>query len=65
MVLTMAATAAATAVSAAIARRRAASATGLAEILGVSSATADIRAAVERAAAAPFTVLVEGGSGAE
>ena len=63
MVLTMTATAAATAVSAAIARRRAASATGLAEILGVSSAIADIRAAVERAAAAPFTVLVEGESG--
>jgi DNA-binding NtrC family response regulator len=63
MVLTMTATAAATAVSAVIARRRAASATGLAEILGVSSAIADIRAAVERAAAAPFTILVEGESG--
>ncbi len=62
MVLTMAATAAATAVSAAIARRRAAAA-GPMEILGVSSATADLRGAVERAAGAPFTVLVEGESG--
>jgi DNA-binding NtrC family response regulator len=63
MVLTMTATAAATAVSAAIARRQAASATGLAEILGVSRTIADVRTAVEQAAAAPFTVLVEGESG--
>jgi DNA-binding NtrC family response regulator len=62
MVLTMAATAAATAVSAAIARRRTAAA-GPHEILGISSATADLRRAVERAASAPFTVLVEGESG--
>jgi DNA-binding NtrC family response regulator len=64
MVLTMTATAAATAVSAAMARRRAASATGPAEILGVSGAMAEVRAAVERAGAAPFTILVEGESGA-
>jgi DNA-binding NtrC family response regulator len=63
MLLTMAAAAAATAVSTAIARRRAAAAVGITEILGVSRAMADLRAAVERAAAAPFTVLVEGESG--
>jgi DNA-binding NtrC family response regulator len=63
MVLTMAAAAAATAVAAAIARRRSAVAAGIVDILGVSPAIADVREAVERAAAAPFTVLVEGESG--
>jgi DNA-binding NtrC family response regulator len=63
MVLTITATAAATAVSATIARRRSAAAAGVMEILGVSRAIADVRAAVERAAPAPFTVLVEGESG--
>jgi transcriptional regulator with GAF, ATPase, and Fis domain len=63
MVLTMTATAAATAVSAAIARRRSAAASGLMEILGISRAIADVRAAVDRAAAAPFTVIVDGESG--
>jgi DNA-binding NtrC family response regulator len=63
MLLTMTATAAATAVMGAAARRRAAGGTGLAEILGISRAIADVREAVERAAAAPFPVLVEGESG--
>jgi len=63
MLLTMTATAAATAVTGALARRRAAAGTGLAEILGVSRAMAEVREAVERASAAPFPVLVEGESG--
>jgi DNA-binding NtrC family response regulator len=63
MILTMTATAAAAAVAAAAARRRAAAVPGVVELLGVSSAMADVRAAVERAAAAPFAVLVEGESG--
>ena len=63
MLLTMTATAVAMAVTGALARRRAAAGTGLAEILGVSRAIAEVREAVERAAAAPFPVLVEGESG--
>jgi DNA-binding NtrC family response regulator len=63
MLLTMTATAAATAVMGVMARRRAAAGPGLVEILGVSRAIADVRDAVERAAAAPFPVLVEGESG--
>jgi DNA-binding NtrC family response regulator len=63
MILTMTATAAATAVSAVVARRRAAAGTGIAEILGSSRGIADVREAIERAAAAPFPVMVEGESG--
>ena len=63
MILTMTATAAATAVSAVVARRRAAASTGIVEILGSSRGIADVREAIERAAAAPFPVLVEGESG--
>jgi transcriptional regulator with GAF, ATPase, and Fis domain len=64
MMLTMAATAAGAAVAAAVARRRAAAATaGVGELLGVSAAIGEVRAAVERAAAAPFSVLIEGESG--
>ncbi len=62
-VLTMAAAAAAPAVAAAIARRRAPASPGPTELLGVSAAMADVRRAVERAAAAPFCVLIEGESG--
>jgi DNA-binding NtrC family response regulator len=62
-VLTMAATAAAPAVAGAIARRSAAAGAGPAELLGISPATSDLRRAVERAAAAPFCVLIEGESG--
>jgi transcriptional regulator with GAF, ATPase, and Fis domain/tetratricopeptide (TPR) repeat protein len=63
MMLTMAATAAGAAVAALVARRRAAAAAGAGEILGVSAAIADVRAAVDRAAAAPFGVLIDGESG--
>ena len=63
MILTMTATAAATAVSAVVARRRAAAGTGIVEILGSSRGIADVREAIERAAAAPFPVMVEGESG--
>jgi DNA-binding NtrC family response regulator len=62
-VLTMAAAAVAPAVAAAIARASAPARPGPAELLGVSAAMADVRRSVERAAAAPFCVLIEGESG--
>ena len=62
-VLTMAAAAAAPATAAAIARSTAPARPGVTELLGVSAAMADVRRAVERAAGAPFSVLIEGESG--
>jgi DNA-binding NtrC family response regulator len=61
MLLTMAATAAGPALAAATARRSAAAAAQCdSELLGVSDAMGEVRQAVERAAAAPFAVLIEG-----
>jgi DNA-binding NtrC family response regulator len=62
MLLSTAAAAAGPAVAAILARRRA-SAPRTSELIGTSASMADIRAAVERASAAPFAVLVEGESG--
>ena len=66
-VLTMAAAAAAPAVSAAAARRVQAMTPTITELLGIGTAIAEVRRAVERAASAPFAVLIEGetGSGKE
>jgi len=66
--LAMAATAAAPAVAAALARRTrdadlAGPAGSTGSLLGTSAALADVRRAIERAARAPFPVLVEGESG--
>ena len=64
--LAMAATAAAPAVAAALARRTrdAGTDTGLTgSLLGTSTALAEVRRAIERAARAPFPVLIEGESG--
>ncbi len=63
LLLSVAATAAGPALSGLIARRSAASGSRAAELIGVSRAMADVRQAIERAAAAPFAVLVEGESG--
>jgi DNA-binding NtrC family response regulator len=63
IVLTMAATVAGPIVAAVRARRSAPSPHGPEELLGISQAMAEVRRAVERAAAAPFPVLVEGESG--
>jgi DNA-binding NtrC family response regulator/tetratricopeptide (TPR) repeat protein len=63
VLLTMAATAAGPALAAAIARRAETTAQGAGELLGVSGAMVEVRQAVERAAAAPFAVLIEGESG--
>ena len=62
--LTAAAAAIAPILSAAVARRRRPAASGMAELMGASAAMAEVRLAVERAAGAPFAVLVEGESGA-
>jgi DNA-binding NtrC family response regulator len=62
MLMTMAAAVAGPIAAAAIARR-AVPALDADDLLGVSSAIADVRRAVERAACAPFPVLVEGESG--
>jgi DNA-binding NtrC family response regulator len=62
-VLAMASTAAAPAVAGAMSRRSAAASGGPTELLGISTATSELRRAVERAAAAPFCVLIEGESG--
>jgi DNA-binding NtrC family response regulator len=63
MLLTMAAAAAGPVCAALAARRRAAPAHDVDELLGVSAAMADVRRAVTRAANAPFCVLVDGESG--
>jgi len=63
MAITLAATAAGPAVAEVLSRRREGVVRALGEILGVSPAMADVRRSVERAAAAPFAVLIEGESG--
>jgi DNA-binding NtrC family response regulator/tetratricopeptide (TPR) repeat protein len=62
-VLTMAATAAAPVVSAAIERRSRPPAPALMNLLGVTASMSELRRAIERAAPAPFAVLIEGESG--
>ena len=62
-VLTMAATAAAPLVQSLLAARARAAVPASHGLLGVSAAMNDIRRAAERAAAAPFAVLIEGESG--
>ncbi len=62
-VLTMGAAAAAPAVAAWSASRAASTRPGRSDLLGASAAMVDVRRAVERAAAAPFAVLIEGESG--
>jgi DNA-binding NtrC family response regulator len=63
MILAMAAAAGGPAMAALKARQANVSKPGLAELLGVSAAIADVRQAVDRAASAPFAVLIEGESG--
>ncbi len=59
----MAATAAGPALAGAIGRRNEAAGREAGELIGVSGAMVEVRQAVERAAAAPFAVLIEGESG--
>jgi len=59
----MAAAAAAPVVAAALASRRRADASACRELLGVSDLMVEARRSVERAASAPFAVLIEGESG--
>ena len=61
--LTAAAAAVAPILSSAVARRRRTPVPGLSELIGISPAMAEVRRAVERAASAPFAVLIEGESG--
>jgi DNA-binding NtrC family response regulator len=61
--LTMSAAAAAPIFAAAIARREAAPAGCESDLLGITPAMAELRKAVERAAAAPYAVLIDGESG--
>jgi DNA-binding NtrC family response regulator len=61
--MTMAAAAAGGALAGALARAREACATPVGELLGASNAIRDVRHAIERAAPAPFAVLIEGESG--
>jgi DNA-binding NtrC family response regulator len=63
VLLTTAAAAAAPALAELSARRVAALSPRQSELLGTSAAMADVRRAIDRAAAAPFAVLVEGESG--
>jgi len=62
-VLTMAATAAAPLLSSVLVRRAQAAHQPIFDLLGATPAIADLRRAIERAAAAPFSVLIEGESG--
>ncbi len=62
-VLTMSAAAVAPLLSAAIARRERIAIPALGELRGVTPAITELRQAAERAAAAPFAVLIEGESG--
>jgi DNA-binding NtrC family response regulator/tetratricopeptide (TPR) repeat protein len=62
-VASMAAAAAAPIVAAALAARRRSDASVCSELLGISAGMADVRTAVERAASAPFALLIEGESG--
>ena len=61
--LTMAAAAAAPILSAALVRRTRPIAAGIQELIGASAAMDEVRHAVDRAARAPFAVLIEGESG--
>jgi len=62
-VASMAAAAAAPIVAAALASRRRADASACRELLGASALMVEVRRSVERAASAPFAVLIEGESG--
>jgi len=62
-VASMATAAAAPIVAAALASRRRSDASACSEILGVSDVMAEVRTSLERAASAPFAVLIEGESG--
>ncbi len=62
-VVSMAAAAAAPVIAAALSARRRADASTGSELLGLSESIAEVRKAVERASAAPFSVLIEGESG--
>ena len=62
-VLTMSAAAAAPMLAATIARRQQVVVHGASDLLGVTAAMAELRTSVERAAAAPFSVLIDGESG--
>ena len=62
-VLTMSAAAAAPMLAAAIARRQQVVVDSASELLGVTPAMAELRSSVERAAGAPFAVLIDGESG--
>jgi DNA-binding NtrC family response regulator len=63
VVLTVSAAAAAPILSAALARREHLYAAATGDLLGVTPAMAELRRNVDRAAAAPFTVLIDGESG--
>ena len=62
-VLTMSAAAAAPMLAATIARRQQVAVAGAGELLGVTPVMAELRNNIERAAAAPFAVLIDGESG--
>ncbi|HEV3060462.1 MAG TPA: sigma 54-interacting transcriptional regulator [Vicinamibacterales bacterium] len=62
-VLSMAAAAAAPLVSAVLARRTQTARKGAPDLLGITTQMADLRRSIDRAAAAPFAVLIEGESG--
>jgi transcriptional regulator with GAF, ATPase, and Fis domain len=62
--LTAAAAAVAPILSAAVAGRRWPAGSGMSDLMGASAAMAEVRRAVERAAGAPYAVLVEGETGA-
>jgi len=62
-ILTMATVAAAPVLSALLVRRSRSVAPGTSDLLGVSEAIVELRRGIERAASAPFAVLVEGESG--
>ena len=62
-VLAMSAAAAAPMVAAAMATRQQAAIAGASELLGVTPAIVELRKAVDRAAAAPFAVVIDGESG--
>ena len=59
----MATAAAAPIVAAALTARRTSDASAYSELLGISQGMADVRTSVERAASAPFALLIEGESG--
>ena len=59
----MSAAAAAPMLAAVVARQRAAAAVPAGELLGITPAMVELRQSVERAAAAPFAVLIDGESG--